>query len=73
MPFWVSVILALFGMFYFNFFLEAVVLFLLSDLLHGASEPKFFGFVFISFIGSGIVLVLAEWIKNKLRFYPHKK
>ena len=69
MPFWVSVILALIGMFYFNVFWEAVILFLLSDLLYGVREAKFSGAIFISFIGSLAVFLIIEIIKKKLKFY----
>jgi len=67
MPFWVSVILALAGMAYFSFFWEAVVLFLLSDLLYGVSETRFLNIFFISFLVSLLVLILVELIKKKLR------
>jgi hypothetical protein len=72
MPFWVSVILALAGMIYFSIFWEATTILLLSDLLYGAREAKFFGAVFVSFIISAIVLIVIEIIKKKLKFYPHK-
>jgi len=69
MPFGVSVILALIGMIYFSVFWEAVVLFLLSDLLYGVKEAKFSGVIFISFIVSAMVLITIEIIKKKLKFY----
>jgi len=71
MPWWVSVILALAGMIYFNVFWEAVVLFLLSDLLWGVREAKFHNMIFISFILTTIILIIIEIIKKKLKFYPH--
>jgi len=67
MPFWLSVILALAGMAYFSFFWEATVLFLLSDLLYGVSEARFFNIFFISFLTSLLVLILIEMVKRKLR------
>ena len=70
MPFWISVILAFAGIIYFSFFWEAVILFLLSDLLYGVAEAKFFGMVFVSFIFSAIVLMIIETMKKKLKFYP---
>ena len=66
-PFWISIILALAGMIYFSFFWESVVLFLLSDLLFGASEAKFFNILFISTIISLIVLIVIELLKKKIR------
>ncbi|MDO8659995.1 MAG: hypothetical protein Q7K54_05365 [Candidatus Parcubacteria bacterium] len=67
-PFWLSVILALMGMIYFSFFLEAPLLFLLSDLLYGIPEPRFFNLVFISFIYASICFIVIEFIKKKTRF-----
>lgn len=68
-PFWLSVILALGGMFYFNIFWEAIALFLLSDLLYGVKETKFSGVIFISFILAVLVFILIEILKKKLKFY----
>jgi len=68
MPFWVSVILGLASMVYFSFFIEAVFLFLLSDLLYGTQQPRFFNMIFISFISALICFVILELFKKKLRF-----
>lgn len=70
MPFWLSAILVLLCMIYFSVFWEAIILFLLSDLLYGVKEAKFFGLVFISVIVSSLVLITIEIIKKKLKFYP---
>jgi len=69
MPFWISVILAFAGIIYFSFFWEAVILFLLSDLLYGAREAKFYGAIFVSFIIAIMVLGIIEITKKKLKFY----
>ena len=71
LPFWVSIILALAGMIYFRFFLEAVFMFLLSDLLYGVKEAKFFNIVFISLIVYALVLTGVEFVKRRLKFYPY--
>ena len=68
MPFWLSVILGLAGMGYFSFFIEAVFLFLLSDLLYGTLEPRLFNIVFVSFITALICFTILELFKKKLRF-----
>jgi hypothetical protein len=70
MPLWVSIVLALSGMIYFNVFWEAVLLFLLSDLLYGVREAKLSGMIFISFAVSVLVLIIIEIVKKKLKFYP---
>ena len=70
MPFWVSVVLALAGMAYFSFFLEAVFLFFLSDLIYGTPEPKLFYTVFVSFFISFLFLIFVEFLKKRLKYYP---
>ena len=73
MPFWVSIIIGLAGMVYFSFYWEATLLFLLSDLLWGTEEVKFFGAIFISFIVAIIVLIIIEITKKNLNFTFNKK
>jgi len=55
---------------YFSFFIEAGLLFLLSDLLYAVKEIKFFNITFVSFLFSIIFLLVIEFLKKKLRFYP---
>ncbi len=69
MPLWVSVVLALGGMIYFKVFWEAVALFLLSDLLFGVKEARLYGFIFVSFFVSLIIIIAVEIFKKKLKFY----
>ena len=69
MPFWVSFVLALAGMAYFSFFVEAVLLFLLIDLLHGAPEPRLFNLVFVSYLLALVCFIILEVLKKKLRFH----
>ncbi len=71
MPFWLSVILGSLGMIYFSFFFEAIALFFLSDLLYGVRETRLYNIVFISLIGSIIILCIIEILKKKIKFY-HK-
>ncbi len=69
MPFWVSILLAFLEIIYFSFFIEAVILFVLSDLLYGVPQLKFFNIVFVSSIIIFICLIILELLKKKLRFY----
>ena len=69
MPFWISIILAFAGMVYFSIFWEAIILFLLSDLLYGVKEAKFHGAIFVYFVISIIVLIIIEFLKKKIRVY----
>ena len=66
MPFWVSVALALFGVFYFSVFWEAVILLLLSNLLYGAGDPSA---IFISLLIYTIIVTVIEMLKKKIKFY----
>jgi hypothetical protein len=72
MPFWATCILVLAAMLYFDLYWEAVLLFLLSDLLHGAGESRFFNSTYASFMASIVVLTAVEFIKKKSIFYPTK-
>jgi hypothetical protein len=69
LPFWLSVILALFGMFYFSNYWEAVVLFFASDLLFEVKEARFFNLTLVSSFASLLVLLLVGYLKKKLKFY----
>jgi len=70
MPWWVSVCLGILGIIYFSYYIEAVIIFLLSDLLYGATSERYFGMVFVSAIAAILFLWLCEFIKTKLRLYP---
>ena len=67
MPIYVSLFLVLFGIIYFNLFLEGPVLLLVSDLLYGVKEVRFFNFLFVSFFLSLLVLVVVELLKKRLK------
>lgn len=66
-PFWVSVILAIAGMMYFRFFIEAVFLLLITDLLYAVPMQKFFEIVPVAFLGSLFCFIILELLKRKLR------
>ncbi len=61
MPFGMSVILGLVGMVYFPFFIEAVVVFLISDLFFGTSEVKFFDITIVATIIPLSALYLSNY------------
>jgi len=69
-PFWLSVILAVFGVIYFSVFWEMIPLLVLSELLFGTHKNTHSFAIFISFFVALIVLILAEILKKKLKFYP---
>jgi len=69
LPFYISTILALVGMFYFAFYLEAPLLFFLIDLLYGVPEVRFHNNIFLSFLIMIIIFIVIEMLKKKLKFY----
>lgn len=68
-PFYISIILGLFGLLYFEKFVEAPIVFLFSDLIHGANTARFHGILFVSFLMSLIAFFIIEMSKKKLKFY----
>ncbi len=72
LPFYISAILAILGMFYFSMFVESVILLFISDLLYGVKEVKLFNIYFISFLLSLFFLLFIEGLKKKLKFYEKK-
>lgn len=69
LPFWCSFILMLGGMLYFKFYLEAVILLLLSDFFLGTTQVRYANVVLIGFSVSILVLITIEFIKQKTKFY----
>lgn len=69
LPFWVSAILTLAGIIYFKFFIEALFLFLLSDLLYGVPEARFLNITFVSVLMISILFIVIEYLKKKLKFH----
>lgn len=72
MPFWVSIIIGLVGITLFPFYVEALLLFLLSDLLYGVAQDRFHGILFLSSIIILCGILLLEGLKKKLKFYDNK-
>ncbi len=72
-PWWVSLIVSIFCIAYFSFYLEGALLLLLSDLLYGTSEGRYFDITLISFFLVLIFIALAEFLKKKIRITPHNK
>ena len=67
LPFYISIILAIACIIYFSLFLEAIVLFLISDLLYGVKEKHFFQITLLSFFISILTLLIVEFLKRKLK------
>jgi len=71
-PFWLSLILVLFGISYFSNYWEGIVIFFLSDLLLGVPKERFFNFELVGTLSALISLVLIELLKKKLKFYEKR-
>ncbi len=72
MPFWMTAFLAVAGMFYFSVFIEALIVFVISDLVFGMREVKFSGAVFITIAIGAVLLAGIEFIKKKMKFYKER-
>ena len=73
MPYWVSIILGIIGIMYFPLYFEAVIIFLISDLLFGTKEVKLYNITFVATFVSAIFLFISFFIKKRLKFYPESK
>lgn len=71
LPFWVTGILAICGIIYFNIFIEGPIILLISDLLYGVKEIKLFNIHFFSFLLIILLLIIIELLKKKLKFYKN--
>lgn len=72
LPFWISAILALIGIFYFDFYLEAFVIFLLADLLYSTTQTRFLELSFINALVVSLVIILGEFVKRNSKFYSNR-
>lgn len=69
LPYWVSLVLVVLGIIIFSIYFEGVTLLFLSDLLFGIPEHKLFNLYFFSFFLTLLLLIGAEFLKKKLKFY----
>lgn len=71
LPFWLTLILVLAGLFYFKNFYEAPAAGLLMDLLYGLPETRWGGWPLVSFTIGIIIFIGAELLKRRLKFYDN--
>ena len=69
-PWWVSLIIALAGIFFFTHFYEIVVAGFIMDIVYGTPNASFFGIHFLSSIVAILLLVIGAFIKKRMIFYP---
>lgn len=68
-PFYISLIVAVVGMFLFANYWEAILGFFISDLIYGLGKNNFLNTYFASFLLAIFLLLLVELLKKKLKFY----
>lgn len=69
-PFWMTTILGIGAMAYFPKFWEIILIALVVDLLYAVPEVQFYGTVHATTIGTAATLLLVEFLKKKLKYYP---
>jgi hypothetical protein len=69
LPWWCSVVIAIIALFFFNGFVEAVILGIFLDSLYNAPVASFHGFQFIATSITLICFLTAALVKTRLRFY----
>lgn len=67
-PVYISLALALIGIVYFSYYVEAIVLLLVSDLLYGVGEVRYYNSPFLTLLIVTVVFVLIELLKRQLKF-----
>jgi len=67
LPWWVTIFLVLFGIFFFNHFYEAIIAGILIDLLYGTRAEEFFGIWFLFFIIFSSIYFFGEKLKKNIR------
>ena len=69
MPFWLSAIVALCGIAYFDLFFEAAGILFIADFLYGVREAHTYYHVFILGSSTVLLIMIAHFIKQKSKFY----
>lgn len=66
-PWWLAILLALWGAFYFSRYYEVILLGVLADLLYGTSGGMLIGYGMEGFLLGVTIFVVMERIKRELR------
>ncbi|HAT68525.1 MAG: hypothetical protein A2481_02270 [Candidatus Yonathbacteria bacterium RIFOXYC2_FULL_47_9] len=66
-PWWLALLLALWGAFYFSRYYEIILLGVLTDLLYGTSGGMLIGYGMEGFLLGAAIFVAMERIKRELR------
>jgi hypothetical protein len=73
LPWWVSVTLALWFIFIFDYYWEAVLAGATIDTLYGMSQNSLSWLSHLFFLGLLIVLLISFPLKSRLKYYSDKK
>jgi hypothetical protein len=68
-PWWLSLSVALVGVFFFSRFYEIIIAGVVVDILYGVPQASFFGFQYISSIVTVLFFIGGEYIKKRMIFY----
>ena len=69
LPWWFTLFIAAIFLFYFNHYYELFIFGLFMDFLYAAPQAKYYGIVFISTALAIALIVAAELLKQRLRYY----
>lgn len=70
MPWWVSCVVAIAGIFFFTDFYEIIIAGFIMDIVYGTANATFIGIQFTNTLAAGFFLAVGTFIKNRMRFYP---
>lgn len=66
-PWWLALLIAIYGVFYFTFYYEVLVFGVLYDVLYGTMDSGIFGFGITGFLVSFVLFIFINRLKRELR------
>lgn len=69
-PWWVSVVIALAGVFFFTDFYEIIFAGFIMDIVYGAPNASFLNVQFISTVAAIFLFAGGAFLKKRMVFYP---
>lgn len=71
-PWWMTILVLGVGVFYFEFYIEAIILGFLFDVLYGVSGSAAYGFGILGFLGGVVLYFGVTRLKTNLRYTNNK-
>lgn len=68
MPYYITLPLILFGMIYFTYYWEGLLILLSMDLLYGIRNETFLGIYLFMFFSGLVAMLIIEIIRKKIRY-----